>query len=128
MTQHIPSRPQPRRRRRVSCYDKITVALAAVAALAAMLLASPPSHADPVTDDFVTTNGWRVCNELDAQPNFEAIRYSYRALAARGYSLDQSSRIVVGSVVVWCKRHAPLLKSYMDTYASAPQQSGGRPA
>lgn len=128
MTQHIPSRPQPRRRRRVSGYDKITVALAAVAALAAMLLASPPSHADPVTDDFIAASGWRVCNELDAQPTFGGIRYSYRALLARGYSLDQSSQIIVGSVSVWCKRHAPLLKSYIDTYTPAPQQSQGRAA
>lgn len=30
----------------MSSYDKITVALAAIAALAAMLLASPNSHAD----------------------------------------------------------------------------------
>lgn len=126
MTQHIPSTPQPRRRCRVSCYDTITIALAAVAALAAMLLASPPSHADPVTDDFVTTSGWRVCDELDAQPTFGGIRYSYRALSARGYSLDQSSQIIVGSVAVWCKRHAPLLKSYIDTYAPASQQSQGR--
>ncbi|WP_448402406.1 DUF732 domain-containing protein [Mycobacteroides chelonae] len=74
-----------------------------------MLLASPSSHADPVSNDFVTANGWRMCNELDAQPNFEGIRYSYRALAVRGYSLDQSSQIIVGSVVVWCKRHAPLV-------------------
>ncbi|XRC89939.1 DUF732 domain-containing protein [Mycobacteroides sp. PCS013] len=93
-----------------------------------MLLASPPSHADPVTDDFVATSGWRVCNELDAQPTFGGIRYSYRALATRGYSLDQSSQIIVGSVSVWCKRHAPLLKSYIDTYTSAPQQSQGRAA
>ncbi len=127
MTQHIPSTPQRRRRRRVSCYDKITVALAAIAALAAMLLASPGSHADPVTDDFVAAGGWRVCNELDAQPNFDGIRHSYRALSARGYSLDQSAQIIVGSVRVWCKRHAPLLKSYIDTYTPKPQQqSGGR--
>ena len=128
MTQHIPSRPQPRRRHRVSGYDKITVALAAIAALAAMLLASPPSHADPVTDDFIATSGWWVCNELDAQPTFGGIRHSYRALLARGYSLDQSSQIIVGSVSVWCKRHAPLLKSYIDTYTPAPQQSQGRAA
>lgn len=128
MSQHIPSRLSTRRRRRMSCYDTITVALTAVAALAAMLLASPPSHADPVTDDFVTTSGWRVCNELDAQPNFGGIRYSYRALLARGYSLDQSAQIIVGSVSVWCKRHAPLLKSYIDTYAPASQQSQGRAA
>lgn len=128
MTQHIPSTSQPRRRRRVSCYDKVTIVLAAIAALAAMLLASPPSHADPVANDFVTTSGWRVCNELDVQPNFEGIRRSYRALGARGYSLDQSSQIIVGSVVVWCKRHAPLLNSYIDTYASAPQQKQGRVA
>lgn len=31
----------------MSCYDKITVALAAIATLAAMLLASPNSYADP---------------------------------------------------------------------------------
>lgn len=128
MTQHIPSRLRTRRRRRMSCYDKITVSLAAIAALAAMLLASPPSHADPVTDDFIATSGWRVCNELDAQPTFGGIRYSYRALLARGYSLDRSSQIIVGSVSVWCKRHAPLLKSYIDTYTSTPQQSGGRSA
>ena len=128
MSQHIPSRLSTRRRRRMSCYDTITVALTAVAALAAMLLASPPSHADPVTDDFVTTSGWRVCNELDAQPNFDGIRYSYRALAARGYSLDQSAKIIVGSVKVWCKRHAPLLKSYVNAYAPTLQQSQGRAA
>ncbi|SHY52789.1 Uncharacterised protein [Mycobacteroides abscessus subsp. abscessus] len=33
----------------MSSYDKITVALAAIAALAAMLLASPNSHGTPVT-------------------------------------------------------------------------------
>ncbi|WP_016890147.1 DUF732 domain-containing protein [Mycobacteroides abscessus] len=127
MTQHIPSTPQGRRRSRVSCYNKITVALAAIAVLAAMLLASPGSRADPVTDDFVAAGGWRVCNELDAQPNFDGIRYSYRALSARGYSLDQSAQIIVGSVALWCKRHAPLLKSYIDTYTPKPQQqSGGR--
>ncbi|WP_078324455.1 DUF732 domain-containing protein [Mycobacteroides salmoniphilum] len=127
MSQHIPTRPNGRRRSRMSCYDKVTVALTAIAVLAAMLLASPPSHADPVTDDFVATSGWRVCNELDAQPNFGGIRYSYRALSARGYSLDQSSQIIVGSVAGWCKRHAPLLKSYINTYAS-PLQSQGRAA
>lgn len=128
MPQHIRRRSHGRRRPRLSSYDAITVALAAIALLAAMLLASPDSHADPVTDDFVTTSGWRVCNELDAQPNFDGIRYSYRALSTRGYSLDQSAQIIVGSVKVWCKRHAPLLKSYADTYASAPQQSQGRAA
>ncbi|SIK42168.1 Bacteriophage protein [Mycobacteroides abscessus subsp. abscessus] len=128
MPQHIPTRPRWRRRPRLSSYDAITVVLAAIAVLAAMLLASPDSHADPVTDDFVTTSGWRVCNELDAQPNFDGIRYSYRALSARGYSLDQSAQIIVGSVRVWCKRHVPLLKSYVDIYASAPQQSQGRAA
>ncbi|MFV8236356.1 DUF732 domain-containing protein [Mycobacteroides chelonae] len=128
MPQHIRRRSHGRRRPRLSSYDAITVALTAVAALAAMLLASPPSHADPVTDDFVTTSGWRVCNELDAQPNFGGIRYSYRALLARGYSLDQSSQIIVGSVSVWCKRHAPLLKSYINTYTPTAQQSQGRAA
>lgn len=128
MPQHIRRRSHGRRRPRLSSYDAITVVLAAIAVLAAMLLASPDSHADPVTDDFVATSGWRVCNELDAQPSFDGIRYSYRALSARGYSLDQSAQIIVGSVKVWCKRHAPLLKSYIDTYASAPHQSGGRAA
>lgn len=47
MTQHIPTRPNRRRRSRLTCYDKITAALAAIAMLAAMLLASPNSHADP---------------------------------------------------------------------------------
>lgn len=128
MSQHIPTRPNGRRRSRLTCYDAITAALAAIAVLAAMLLASPNSHADAVTDDFVAASGWRVCNELDAQPNFDGIRYSYRALSARGYSLDQSSQIIVGSVTAWCKRHAPLLKSYVDTYASVAQQSQGRAA
>lgn len=36
----------------MSCYDKITVALAAIAALAAMLLASPNSHADQLAGVF----------------------------------------------------------------------------
>lgn len=36
----------------MKCYDKITVALAAIAALAAMLLASPNSHAASVTGVF----------------------------------------------------------------------------
>ncbi|PVA66176.1 hypothetical protein [Mycobacteroides abscessus] len=128
MTQHIPNIPQARRRHRVSCYDKITIALATVAALAAMLLASPNSHADQVTDDFIATSGWQVCNQLDIRPNFDGIRNGYRALSARGYSLDQSSLIITGSVANWCKRHGPLLNSYIDTYAPAPRQSGGRAA
>lgn len=36
----------------MSSYDKVTVALAAIAALAAMLLASPNSHAASVTGVF----------------------------------------------------------------------------
>lgn len=36
----------------MSSYDKVTVALAAIAALAAMLLASPNSHAASVTGIF----------------------------------------------------------------------------
>lgn len=52
MSQHIPSKPRTRRWRPMRCYDKITVALAVIATLAAMLLASPNSHATPVTGGF----------------------------------------------------------------------------
>lgn len=46
MPQHIRRRSHGRRRPRLSSYDAITVVLAAIAVLAAMLLASPDSHAD----------------------------------------------------------------------------------
>lgn len=39
----------------MSSYDKVTVALAAIAALAAMLLASPNSHAASITGVFTQT-------------------------------------------------------------------------
>ncbi|MFD6197223.1 DUF732 domain-containing protein [Mycobacteriaceae bacterium NPDC060252] len=95
--------------------------------IAAAVAFAPTAQADPITDDFVATNGWRVCVELDKAPTFDGIRYVFKALAARRYTLDQSADIIVRSIGGWCPRHAPLLKSYVDTYAPRPQQqSGGR--
>lgn len=103
-------------------------AIAAILAVTAVACA-PTADADPVTDDFIATNGWRVCVELDTAPTFDGIRYSFKALAARGYTLNQSADIIVGSIRAWCTRHGPLLKSYIDTYTPKPQQqSGGRTA
>ncbi|ANN98172.1 hypothetical protein [Mycobacteroides abscessus] len=101
----------------------------AVAAIltAAAIVCAPTAQADPVADDFIGTNGWRVCVELDTAPTFDGIRHVFKALAARGYSLNQSADIIVGSIRSWCMRHGPLLRSYVDTYAPKPQQqSGGR--
>lgn len=105
----------------------VTALFAALSIGLTALFQAPTAYADPVTDDFIGTNGWRVCVDLDAAPNFDGIRDAFKALAARGYTLDQSADIIVGSVGAWCRRHAPLLKSYVDTYAPEPQQqSGGR--
>lgn len=101
----------------------------AATVLAAAVAFAPTVQADPITDDFVATNGWRVCVELDNAPTFDGIRYAFKALVARGYTLDQSADIIVRSVGAWCTRHTPLLKSYVNTYApNLQQQSGGRTA
>lgn len=113
--------------------QKLSGRLARKAIAATLITATvafaPTAQADPIADDFVATNGWRVCVELDNAPTFDGIRYAFKALAARGYTLDQSADIIIGSIGAWCMRHAPLLKSYVDTYSPKPlQQSGGRAA
>lgn len=97
--------------------------LAAAVVGAAVMAACPsPAHADPIAEDFVATNGWRVCVDLDALPNFNGIKAIQSSLAERGYNQQQRGEIILMSVLDQCQRHVPLLKAYVDS--KTPQQQG----
>ncbi|WP_081347885.1 hypothetical protein [Mycobacteroides chelonae] len=91
------------------------IGLVGAGLLAVGVACAAPAVADPIAEDFVATNGWRVCVDLDALPNFNGIKAIQVELARRGYNQEQRGEIILLSVTDQCRRHIPLLKAYVDS-------------
>jgi hypothetical protein len=80
-----------------------------------------PAHADPAGDRYAAANGPRICAVLDAFPSTDGIMGIADALVQQNnFTYYQAGGIEATAVYVFCPRHIPLLKAFINSAPTAP--------
>ncbi|MDO3335115.1 DUF732 domain-containing protein [Mycobacteroides abscessus] len=94
----------------------------AAATTSAVVMCSPPAHADDASD-YAASYGGLVCKQLDATPTLPGVSRVGVLVAGEGFSSYDAGRILRLSVNTFCPRHTDLLQRYIAAAGVAPGRS-----
>jgi len=82
---------------------------------AAMVL-SAPAKADP-TDRYTAVEAPVICQALTDNPSLTTVTTLFRAIITdTGFSVEDTAKVVVTSVMVWCPGNKVVLDRFVDVY------------